>query len=162
MSRFRIHAFAAVLLAGALLSSPPASASGSETEATTAQHQRFVLIQGDPEESGGPIAATGPIHARGTDVVIGNFKDRFEFPDGNVIIKHKPKNGLTTESFDPVTCLFTFKEQGTWKAIKGTGAYTQVQGHGTYRVLGQGIGCDENKPPEVFILRIVAQGPLRY
>ena len=63
---------------------------------------------------GGPIAATGPIHAKGTDVVTGEFKDRFEFPDGNVLIKHKPK-GKGTESFDPVTCLFTFTEKGTWK-----------------------------------------------
>ena len=162
MRRFRAHAFATALLAGALLTSPLASASESETDATAAQHQRFVLIQGDAEESGGPIAATGPIHARGTDVVLGNRKDRFEFPDGNLIIKHKPKSGLTTESFDPVTCLFTFKEQGTWRAIKGTGAYTQVQGHGTYRVLGQGVGCDQDRPPEVFILRIVARGPLSY
>jgi hypothetical protein len=156
----RIHVFAAAVLAGALLSAPPARASGSETDATAA-HQRFVLIQSDPEESGGPIAATGPIHARGTDVVIGDFKDRFEFPDGNLIIRHKPK-GLSNESFDPITCLFTFRERGTWKAVNGTGAYTQVQGNGTYRVLGQGVGCDQNKPPEVFILRIVAKGPLSY
>ena len=162
MTRSRIRVFAAVLLAGALLSAPSVSASGSETDKTAAQTQKFVLIQSDPQESGGPIAATGPIHARGTDVVIGDFKDRFKFPDGNVIIKHKPKKGSSTDSFDPVTCLFTFTEHGTWKTVKGTGAYADVQGHGTYRVLGQGFGCDENKPPEVFILRIVAKGPLSY
>ena len=134
----------------------------SETDKTAAQTQRFVLIQSDPNEEGGPIAANGPIHAQGTDVVIGDFKDRFKFPDGNVIIKHKPEKGSSAESFDPVTCLFTFTEHGTWKAVKGTGAYADVQGNGTYRVLGQGIGCDENKPPEVFILRIVAKGPLSY
>lgn len=121
-----------------------------------------MLIQSDPQESGGPIAATGPIHARGTDVVIDDTKDRFKFPDGNVIIKHKPQKGSSHESFDPVTCLFTFTERGTWKTIKGTGAYAQVEGNGTYRVLGQGFGCDQNGPPEVFILRIVAKGPLSY
>ena len=162
MTRSRIHAFAAAVLAGALLSAPPAGASGGETDEREAQRQRFVLIQSDPQESGGPIAATGPIHARGTDVVIGDIKDRFEFPDGNVIIKHKPKKGSSHESFDPVTCLFTFTERGTWKTIKGTGAYAQVEGNGTYRVLGQGFGCDQNRPPEVFILRIVAKGPLSY
>jgi hypothetical protein len=154
--------FAAVLLTGALLSAPSVSAYGSGNDRTAAQTQKFVLIQSDPNEEGGPIAATGPIHAEGTDVVIGEFKDRFEFPDGNVVIKHNPKEGLSTESFDPVTCLFTFRERGTWKTVKGTGAYADVQGNGTYRVLGQGFGCDENQPPEVFILRIVAKGPLSY
>ena len=162
MTRLRIHVFAAVLLAGALMSAPPAGATDSETDDRAAQRQRFVLIQSDPQESGGPIAATGPIHARGTDVVISDFKDRFKFPDGNVVIKHKPEKGSAHESFDPVTCLFTFTERGTWKTIKGTGVYSQVQGNGTYRVLGQGIGCDQNRPPEVFILRIVAKGPLSY
>jgi hypothetical protein len=162
MTRSRIHVFVAVLLAGVLLSAPSVSASGSDTDTTTAQRQRFMLIQSDPEESGGPIAATGPIHAHGTDVVINDFKDRFKFPNGNVIIKHNPKESLSTESFDPVTCLFTFRERGTWKTVKGTGAYAHVQGHGTYRVLGQGFGCEQNKPPEVFILRIVAKGPLSY
>jgi hypothetical protein len=46
--------------------------------------------------------------------------------------------------------------------VTGTGAYADVQGNGTYRVFGQGFGCDENKTPEVFILRIVAKGPLSY
>lgn len=162
MTRSRIHVLATVLLAGALLSAPSASASGGETDRTAAQRQRFVLIQSDPQESGGPIAATGPIHARGTDVVISDVKDRFKFPDGNVVIKHKPDQGGSAESYDPVTCLFTFTERGTWKTVSGTGAYTHVQGNGTYRVLGQGFGCDQNKPPEVFILRIVAKGPLSY
>jgi hypothetical protein len=163
MTRSRTRVFTVVvLLAGALLSAPSVSASGNETDKTAAQTQRFLLIQSDPNVEGGPIAANGPIHARGTDVVISDFKDRFEFPDGNVIITHKPEQGTSTESFDPVTCLFTFTERGTWKTVKGTGAYADVQGNGTYRALGQGFGCDENKPPEVFILRIVAKGPLSY
>ncbi len=133
-----------------------------ENDRTAAQTQRFVLIQTDPGEEGGPLAATGPIHAKGTDVVIGEFKDRFEFPDGNVVIKHNPKEGLSTESFDPVTCLFTFRERGTWKTVKGTGAYADVQGNGTYRAFGQGFGCDDSQPPEVFYFRVVAKGPLSY
>ena len=161
MATSRIRLFTAVLLAGALLSVPSVGASASET-AEAAQTQRFLLIQNDPEESGGPIAANGPIHARGTDIVISDLKDRFKFPDGNVVITHKPDKNGSADSFDPVTCLFTFTEHGTWKTVSGTGAYADVQGSGTYRVLGQGIGCDENKPPEVFVLRIVAKGPLSY
>jgi hypothetical protein len=162
VTRSPIGLFAAVLLAGALLSAPSVSASGIEVDKTAAQTQTFVLIQSDPQKEGGPIAANGPIHAHGTDVVISDVKDRFKFPAGNVIIKHKPDKGSSTESFDPVTCMFTFTEHGTWKAINGTRAYNDVHGNGTYRVLGQGFGCNQNKPPKVFILRIVAKGPLSY
>ena len=154
-----------MLLAGALLSAPSVSASGDTidtTDTTAAQRQKFVLLQNNPALAGGPIAATGPIHARGTDVVIDDFRDRFKFPDGNVVIKHRPTRGASSESYDPVTCLFTFTERGTWRTIRGTRAYADVQGHGRYRVFGQGFGCDENQPPKVFILRIVARGPLSY
>src|SRR3954470_24527921 len=108
MTRSRIGLFAAVLLAGAVLSAPSVSAFGGDVDRTAAQTQRFVLIQSDPNVAGGPIAATGPIHAKGKDVVIDDSKDRFKFPDGNVVIKHKPDQGGSAESFDPVTCLFTF------------------------------------------------------
>ena len=91
----------------------------------------------------------------------GEFKDRFKFPDGNVIIRHKPQ-GNGKDSFDPATCLFTFTERGTWKTVKGTRAYANVQGSGTYKVLGQGFGCDQNQPPETFFVRIVAKGPLTF
>ena len=162
MTRSRIRVFVAIVLAGALLSAPSVSASDNETDTKAAQTQKFVLIQSDPNVAGGPIAANGPIHARGKDVVIDDFKDRFKFPDGNVVIKHKPDKGSSAQSFDPVTCLFTFSEHGTWKTVDGTGAYADVQGNGTYSFVGQGFGCEQNKPPEVFILRIVAKGPLSY
>ena len=157
MTRSRIVALAAVVLTGAMLSVPAVGASGSAAPGD----QKFVMIQTDPREEGGPIAATGPIHAKGVDVVTGEFKDRFEFPDGNVIIRHKPE-GIGTDSFDPATCLFTFTERGSWKTVRGTGAYANVQGSGTYRVFAQGFGCDENRPPETFFVRIVAKGPLAY
>jgi len=163
MSKSSIRVFAPVLLAGALLGAPSVGASASETARTAGQTQKFLVLQSDPNsEGGGPMAANGPIHAHGTDVVISDSKDRFKFPDGNVVIKHKPDKNGSAESFDPVTCLFTFTEHGTWKTVSGTGAYAAVQGSGTYRVLGQGFGCDENKPPEVFSFRIAGKGPLSY
>ena len=157
------------VLVAALMSIPTAGVSGSagsgaaEGAGTAAQgRQVFLLIQTDPNVEGGPIAARGPIHAKGTDVVTGEFRDRFEFPDGNVIIRHKPKPGSSNETFDPVTCLFTFSERGTWRAVRGTGAYDEVKGHGRYRAFGQGFACDENQPPEVFFIRIRAVGSVSY
>ena len=156
MSRPRIHAFAAVILAGAMLSIPsvPASGSGAGTV-------KFVAIQTKPNHD--PIiAATGAIHAQGTDVVTGNLTDRFEFPDGNVLVKHKPRKGSETETFDPVTCFFTFSEKGTWKTTGGSGAYDNVQGRGAYKVVVNGFGCEENEAPDAFYVKIVAKGNLTY
>jgi len=155
------------LLMGAVLSTPVSAVSvvqAAHTSDRVAGHQEFLVISTDPSDEGaGFIAATGPIHASGKDVVVNNHTDRFEFPNGNLVIKHKRKKGSGTDSFDAANCLFTFKEKGTWKAGDGsTGAYANATGGGTYRVLGQGIGCDQNKPPQVFTLTIKAKGNLSY
>jgi hypothetical protein len=83
-------------------------------------------------------------------------------PDGNVLIKHKPEKGSDSETFDPVTCLFTYTEKGTWKTTGGSGAYDNVQGSGTYKVVGEGFGCEENEAPDAFYVKIVAKGNLTY
>jgi hypothetical protein len=146
-----------------MLGVPASSATGqSATTAAVQGHQRFLLVSTDPSEEGGPVAGFGPIHARGTDVVINDRRDRFEFPAGNVVIRHRAAKGSTHEFHDAKTCYFRFRERGTWTAVSGTGAYAKVHGGGTYRVLGQGFGCDQNKPPEVFSLTIRARGHLSY
>ena len=153
-----------VALTGAMLGVPASSATGQSAATARVQgHQRFLLISTDPSEGGGgPIAAFGPIHAKGTDVVINDHRDRFEFPAGNVVIRHRAAKGGTHESHDPKTCYFTFRERGTWRAVSGTGAYAKVDGGGTYRVLGQGFGCNQHQPPKVFSLTIRARGQLSY
>jgi hypothetical protein len=151
-------------LTGVMLGLPASSANGQSAVTAGAQgHQRFLLISTDPsEEGGGTIAGFGPIHAKGTDVVINDHRDRFKFPAGNVVIRHKVAQGSTHESHDPKTCYFRFSERGTWTAVSGTGAYTKVDGGGTYRVLGHGFGCDQHQPPSVFSITIRARGHLSY
>jgi hypothetical protein len=156
----RMHVLTTVVvLAGALLSVPPADAANT---AEQSGHQRFVLITTDPNVEGGPIAANGAIHAKGTDVVLNDHRDRFKFPDGNVVIRHHVAKGSRHQSFDQTTCLFTYRERGTWRTIRGTRAYADVSGRGTYRLVVQGFGCDENTPPDPFFTRVVAKGHLRY
>lgn len=160
MSRPRIRALAAVVLAGAMLSVPSVSASGSEVD-SAAQRQKFILLQTNPNMEGGTVVGFGAIHATGEDIVISDTKDKFKFADGSLVIKHKPKAGSEQETYDPVTCYFTFREKGTWKVVKGTRAYASFTGGGgTYKVNGQGIGCDEKAPPEEFALMITAVGEL--
>ena len=159
MSRPRIHALAAVVLAGSMLTAPAVSASGAEADRAT--NLKLVMIQSEPNHD--PIvAATGAIHAQGIDKVTGENTDKFKFPDGNVLIKHKVEKGSNTETFDPDTCWFTFTEKGTWKTTGGSGAYTNVQGSGTYKVLGEGFGCEEDQAPKAVYVRIAAKGDLSY
>jgi hypothetical protein len=146
-------------LVGLLLGVGASSATGSANGGGD-RDQRFVLVSTDPAVDGGPIAANGAIHARGTDIVLSEFRDRFEFPAGNVVITHTPKAGTSVNQFDPVTCLFTFRERGSWKAVSGSGAYAGVSGGGRYQAFGSGFGCSETAPPEVFFVRSVARGAL--
>ncbi|QWZ10031.1 hypothetical protein KRR39_10020 [Nocardioides panacis] len=148
-------------LTGVMLGLPASSATGQS--AAAAGHQRFLVISTDPsEEGGGTVAGFGPIHAQGTDVAINAHRDRFEFPAGNVVVRHHAAKGSTHESHDPKTCYFRFRERGTWTAVSGTGAYAKVDGRGTYRVQGHGFGCDQHQPPKVFSLVIRARGHLGY
>jgi len=152
----RLLAVAAVLALGVPLVGPAQASTGAHR---AAGHQKFLLISTNPNsEDGGPIAATGPIHAKGVDKVVSDTKDKFVFPAGTLVIKHKPAKGSQHDSFDPTTCLFTFTERGSWKVTKGTGAYSNAEGSGTYKVRGEGFGCDQNQPPNPFYVRIEANG----
>jgi hypothetical protein len=150
-------------LTGVMFGVPASSATGqSATTAATQGHQRFLLISTNPSKEGGTIAGFGPIHAKGTDVVVNDHRDLFKFPAGNVVIRHRAAKGGTHQSHDAKTCYFRFSERGTWTAVSGTGAYAKVDGGGHYRLLGQGFGCDQHQPPKVFSVTIRARGQLRY
>ena len=162
MSRPRALVLALVImLTGAFLSVPSATASSNH-----ARHhgfQRFVVISTSFDETApASIAANGPIHAKGTDVVTGEFTDRFEFPKGNVNIRHRPFTKSQHETFDKVTCYGTYRERGKWWTTSGTGAYDDVKGHGHYRVSVQFFGCDPEAEPDVVTVTIRAAGPLSY
>jgi hypothetical protein len=153
---------AGALLCGAALSTPTTvQLQASAAERVTGKVQ-FLLLSTSATEEGGPIAATGVIHAKGTDHTLKGSKDRFAFPAGDLMIKHKVK-GTPAESFDAATCLFSFVEKGTWKAIDGsTGAYVNAKGGGTYKAVGYGFSCDPNKAPDPFSVTIKAKGDLSY
>ena len=154
----RLRLFALVLaVTGALLSVPSAVATGGHN-ASRAGHQRFVVLSTNAAKNGGPMVGFGAIHAKGTDHVVSDTQDVFQFPAGSLSVTHTPKK--SHDSSDPVTCMFTFSERGTYEVTSGTGAYAGASGHGNYRVEATGIGCDQNAAPEVFTLTINAKGPL--
>ena len=154
------------LMAGVLLATPSSTATGDRSTGSTADRaqgrQVFTLISTDKSRKDGLVAATGPVHAQGVDVAVSGLTDRFTFPDGSITIRHKVTPGSGRDSYDPVTCMFTFSEKGTWKVVKGTGAYAHAKGKGTHRVLGEGFGCGVEKPPKLFTFKVRLTGDLRY
>ena len=176
MVRTRIHILAVVgILFGVLLGIPSAGAVQGRDAANTLGaravqgRQVFQLISTDPSDEGsGPLVAFGPIHANGHDTVLGPRLDRFVFPDGNLVIRHRPLR-TPVERFDPVTCHFKFVEVGRWHVTHGTRAYAEAAGRGEYRVVAEGINrkdtqgqCTENRPPLTFYVKIQAVGSLSF
>ena len=172
-TRIRILAVVGILV-GALLGIPSAGAAQRDDAADTVAaravqgRQVFLLINTDPREQGGPIVAFGAIHANGHNTVLGPRRDRFVFPDGNVVIRHRPRR-TPVERFDPVTCYFKFVEVGRWRVSRGTRDYADAAGRGRYRVVVEGISrknaqgqCRQNALPRDFYVRIRAVGHLRY
>jgi hypothetical protein len=125
--------------------------------ASTTASQYFTLTQTAVD---GPttVVAAGLISATGTDIVESNHRDRFSFPQGDVIVKHWATS--SHESFDPATCVGTFSERGTYTVVRGSNAYRGASGSGRYKVFAIFQGCDPNQPPTSFSLVVQAHGPL--
>jgi hypothetical protein len=145
---------ALVLATTALMGTVSASAASS-----SAPVEHFLGLNNNPNIDGVQvIIATGPIHARGKDVVVSSHRDRFVFPNGAVKIFHTATKNHQT--FDKTTCYGTFTERGTYRVTGGTGAYRGASGHGTYTVHAAFVGCSQTKPPSIFQLVLKAKGPL--
>lgn len=166
MNHSRMHnprpslAALAIVLLGAFLVIPSSASAGDDGGG---HHgiQRFTFLATDPTDEDTPdiVVATGPIHAKGTVTTISGTEDVLTFPKGTVTLTHKAKT--SNENFDPVTCLARFNERGTYDVTGGTGDYVDARGQGTYAVKVLSVGCDENAPPEVFMIRIVAKGRIQ-
>jgi hypothetical protein len=154
--RARILAVAAILVA-AMLGVPSGTAAGAAQERVSG-NVRFLLISDGPGP--GTVVANGAVHDHGTDRVLGPQRDRFSFSAGNIVLRHEPQH--SREHYDPVSCHFSFVERGTWRAVQGTRAYHDVRGHGRYVARGQGVGCNQNQQPKVFVSLVRARGHLSY
>jgi hypothetical protein len=140
------------MVAGAATGMTVAFASAS----APTEHVTFLQTK----SNGGPIViAQGPVHARGKDIQVSQHKDRLVFPDGNLIIRHS-RVGKPVNSFDPTTCYGRHRERGTYRVVRGTGAYSGAHGRGIYELHARVVGCVQNKPPRLFELVINASGPL--
>jgi hypothetical protein len=149
----------AVMLIGALVGVPSSVAQGGGSARIGVPIQRFLAVSTNPKENAKVVLlGFGPIHAKGVDKTVNNHKDVFRFPNGTLIVRHQPV--AMHRHQDHATCLFRFVERGTYQVVRGTGDYVGAHGHGRYVLHVTFVGC-KNQPPDAFVLRIRAHGPLQ-
>jgi hypothetical protein len=125
----------------------------------------FQIMSTSAASTSASIIAVGlPVTAGGVDHQ-GNKTDLVVFPRGTFKIRHFKGHG--TSHFNPATCLIRISRHGTYTLRDGTGAYTGIVGHGTYRLRIRAFGarnsngnCSQTKPPVVFQQITKARGPV--
>jgi hypothetical protein len=147
---------AAVAAVGVLAATATGVTVASAAGSTPTEHVTFLSTHAN----GSPVViAQGPVHARGKDITVSQHKDRLVFPNGNLIVRHS-RVGKAFDSFDATTCYGRHRERGTYRIVRGTGAYTGAHGRGIYQLHVHFVGCSQSKPPKIFMLVINASGPL--
>jgi hypothetical protein len=118
-------------------------------------------------ESTNPVSATAVLIARGPLTVGGTINlqtGHVTLPGGTLTLSHKQSWG--TQGQNPRTCLTTVTSSGTYTVTGGTGRYTRVHGHGTYRLTAYAIvgkvngKCATHVVPYAQTELLTATGPL--
>jgi hypothetical protein len=118
--------------------------------------ERFTLTA-DIDSEGGVVTASGVINAVGTDIVVSDTQDTFDFGDaGQVTVFHSPVRNH--DHFNKNTCAVSFSETGTYVFGNGTGEWAGYSGSGTY-TLNAKID-DVCIDPPVGTFTISAKGPI--
>jgi hypothetical protein len=113
----------------------------------------------------GSVIAYGPVTAFGKAPIGPQRVGTVVFSHGAITISHKQGKGGSVH-FNPRTCLLTIAETGTYKILRGTGAYAGITGHGTYRL---GIvqiaarvhgACSQTAPPTASQELLQLSGPV--
>jgi hypothetical protein len=147
-----------ILLLGVFFTVPSAASHAGATAAGRAQ--RFLLVSDNPSDNAKPIIlGFGPVHAKGIDRQVTNHKDLFVFPNGKLVVRHVVV--AHHRRHDPATCLFTFRQRGTYKITDGSGDYANARGHGHFHLKGTFVACGHQGPPDYFSLTIEASGSIR-
>ncbi len=148
----------------ALTALPGASAAQAHTRPAASGTEHFRLLTGGEDTNGAPVIATGLFTAGGRDHVVSNSTDKFVFPNGTITVKHV--NGKGSQSFSTRTCLARISGPGTYRLVRGTGAYAGITGHGRFRLnilivaARNGSGkCSKKMAPAAAQLEIQASGP---
>jgi hypothetical protein len=139
-------ATAGTLTLGAAASAAPTSV-GIET---------FVLTA-DINSEGGTVTASGLIDATGTDIVVTDTQDTFDFgAAGQITVFHSSLRNHGR--FNEHNCTARFTETGTYVFGNGTGEWAGYSGSGTYTVKVRMTDVCSETPVGTFT--ITAKGPI--
>jgi hypothetical protein len=140
----------AVAAAGLAL---PGIALAAPTKAGT---ESFAAIS-DINASGGPVIASGLIKDTGTDIVLSDTEDTFDFgAHGQITVFHSPVKQV--QHVSTKKCTFSFTERGTYVFGNGTGEWTNYNGSGKYTAQGHATNACGDNP--VGTVTITATGPI--
>ncbi len=147
-----------VLISAAVVAAGVATVGGQASAAPTkVGTETFTLIADITEEGGGPVTASGVINDTGTDIVISDTEDLFDFgANGTITVFHAPLHSV--DHFSEKKCTFSFMEKGTYVLGNGTGEWAGYTGSGRYTVRGSATDACGDSP--IGTVTITASGPL--
>ncbi len=118
--------------------------------------ERFTLTA-DINTEGGTVTASGLIDASGTDIVVTDTQDTFDFgAAGQITVFHSPLRNH--DHFNQDKCSAKFTETGTYVFGNGTGQWAGYNGSGTYTVKANLTDVCGDTPVGTFT--ITAKGPI--
>ena len=111
----------------------------------------------DINAQGGPVTASGVINDTGTDIVVSDTEDTFDFgANGQITVFHSPRH--SRDHFNEKKCSFSFTEKGTYVFGNGTGEWANYNGSGKYVARGHAVNACNGTP--VGTITITATGPI--
>lgn len=160
-----LAAASVIVTAGAVAVSGVAAAGASPVvRPSVSGTEHFQLMSTSATSNRASIIAHGSVFTAGGVDIQGNTTDTARFSNGTFKIRHSPGHGPQT--FNPITCLLTINQHGTYRLSHGTGHFAGISGHGKYKLHILAVArrvnghCSMSKPPKVFQQIVTAQGPV--
>lgn len=153
---------AAAAATAALCLALPADASVHSPAVSGTEHFQFMSTSVTART--GSVIAYGPVTAAGTAPIGPQRVGTAVFPEGTITISHH--QGKSSVHVNPRTCLVTIAGTGTYKILRGSGAYAGITGHGTYRLSLVQIAarvsgtCSQTAPPAASQELLQLSGPV--
>jgi hypothetical protein len=150
-----------VLISASIVAAGVMAVDGEVSAAPTrVGRETFISIQNLSDNGGGPVTASGVINDTGTDIVVSDTEDTFDFgANGQITVFHSALS--SHEHLNTHTCVFTFTERGTYVFGNGTGEWAGYNGSGRYTVVGRATNaCEGGEPTGTLTIR--ASGPINH
>jgi hypothetical protein len=147
-----------VLISASVVAAGMAAVGGQASAAPTkVGTESFTQTSDIASEGGGPVTASGVINDTGTDIVISDTEDLFDFgANGTITVFHAPLHSV--DHFSEKKCTFSFTEKGTYVLGNGTGEWAGYTGSGRYTVRGSATNACSDTPTGT--VTINASGPI--